>query len=131
MIGSNGFFIFSGELASKDSTTNEIATSLVIANLKRLDVPYKLVIGAYRYDNGTIQRETSFVVPARYESVVLSLSKAAQQESVLYVSETAQATLFYTDGRVRKLGKFLSTECPRGLDSFTFDPYTNLYWYAK
>jgi len=132
MLGNKGFFVFSVSHKDDSAAHNEFRTGNTIEQLLRADIPFKTVKGVYKGF-----KETSFVVPAKHEKVVLELATSSNQESILFVNGKSQASLYFIDGDggflVEKLGTF--TEVPREAalesDNYTFDDVEEIYYMVK
>jgi len=124
MIGNTGYITFSVELSTNSDQDNKIATDLTRVILNKSNIPFKEVIGSYSGD-----RENSFIVHPKYENEVFDIANSANQESILFVGPTGNASLTYLEtGKTVSLGKMKQHNKPNGLTSFTFDPVNETYW---
>ena len=84
---------------------------------------FKVVQGMYKG-----QAETSYVVDADFKHIVFKLAYEYNQESILYIDETREASLIHLDHtcvpKREKLGKFKAVQNVKGYDAYTVDPTT-------
>jgi len=122
-------YIISASHVEDSQKQNDEATSLLELGLTRHKIPHKPVRGHYLGAD-----EDSFLCVPRNdddERLLLSFARIYCQESVLYLDEDRNATLFFTVGNDRiNLGKFRETSRLNAAESegWTFDPSTNTYY---
>jgi molybdopterin-guanine dinucleotide biosynthesis protein A len=115
MRSNNQYFIFSGEYYKNTDAENATATQIISQGLKAAGIPFKEAVGAYK---GV--KEFSFVVPARFESQVLEIARAFNQESVLFIDSMSNASLQYLDGdKIERIGRFTQVNSPQGLEAWS------------
>lgn len=117
--------IFSAEKAELSKKENKKRTKKLKSHLK--NVASKQVEGCYK---GV--KESSFVCLAENLDLVLNLAKKYEQETILYLTESArEAILIYTENGLReKIGIFHQTSKENALkqDGYTYDPELDCYF---
>lgn len=126
------FVIFSAYKDSLSEAQNVERTELVINDIKRLGLNYKLVDGVYKG-----QAETSIYVevPSLDDfAEVHEIATLLEQESILNVDQNRQATLiFLITGSSIQLGEFKQTseQVARTHDCYTYDHENNAYYICE
>lgn len=106
--------------------------------LESKQIPFKVIEGCYKYEDGTICKENSFmVVDDNNESIVRLISSIAtryNQESVLWSDSNRDCLLYYPKNNITdSLGKLMSVSKQEALNSnaYSYDPSTDTYWVCK
>lgn len=120
------FFLFSGDRSGIDNR-EKVSQLLNIFN-----IPFKEVVGMYKYKDGSIERENSFLVDASHEHRIFELAKNFNQESVLFVDRKRRAFLIYTeDLKTESIGYFKQVDSIKNIEAATFDPISETWWACK
>lgn len=95
-----------------------------------LGKPYKRenMLGCY---NGT--ESPSYIIEVTSENplgAILEFAENNNQESILYLDNQRNAYLYYTDGGIVSLGRFISTNeiVAKSKDCWTYNPETKVYY---
>lgn len=92
--------------------------------------PHKRVKGGYTMTSGERVVEDSVLVFTDDEAAMVALCKKHAQESILKVSSMKEADIIFSDGSVRYVGRFRSTDKNNALSKsgWTYDPAIDTYF---
>lgn len=126
MIEKQPVYIFSVERSEVAPDVNVCARITAKRQLDVQGVPYKIVTGCYEGE-----REESYVVAERDAAVVFSLARSFQQESVLHLDSSRNASLVFLEGGERvELGRWREVKHGPLPDAYTVDHETGAVWAA-
>lgn len=119
----------------QDHNLNKIARETIISRMKALNIPYKRVLGAYKYNGDSKHTaEDSFVIAERdFPKIKNEVFGTHNQESVLLLDNEYRAALLDAFNKSTPMGIFLAVSARIAEQSigYTYDPLTETYYIIR